>query len=293
MPFGIQHLITSSAEGKRTVTVFDPNDGTVTVHDDHPKFSEIVRIASEPQWDTLSRDTAIDEIKELADVRKVVERALQSLSHDVKVEGNRVLYRGEPVGGLIEDQILANLDDDRPRVWKRLVRFLEKLQQNPNEASREQLFSFLEEHGLVITAEGNFVAYKGTRGAPDYRSVHAGGGIVDGVKVDQVTNAIGSVVEYDREKVNSDSSVSCAEGLHVGSYDYAQGWSSGGFLTCSVDPADVVSVPVDSNAAKVRVSKYQVVDLAPTQAYEAFSSYPEDLSDDRYEDDECSCGCCG
>ena len=53
----------------------------------------------------------------------------------------------------------------------------------------------------------------------------------------------------------------CSFGLHVGSYDYANGWAGDGgrLLLVEFDPQDAVSVPTDCNFQKLRVCKYKVV----------------------------------
>ena len=61
----------------------------------------------------------------------------------------------------------------------------------------------------------------------------------------------------------------CSHGLHIGSYDYADGWagSDGRLLLVEFDPQDAVSVPTDCSFQKLRVCKYTVVaDLTDCKA---------------------------
>ena len=53
----------------------------------------------------------------------------------------------------------------------------------------------------------------------------------------------------------------CSHGLHIGSFDYAEGWSGcdGKLLLVEFDPQDAVSVPTDCSFQKLRVAKYKVV----------------------------------
>jgi hypothetical protein len=275
----IQYQLTQGNDGRKTLTVFDPGDGVTTVNDDHPKFEEVVKYAADPH-------STVEEVKRLVDVAAFVAERLRDLSRDVRVEYGQVFYRGDRVEPVIESQILEYVSEDRTTDWLRLVRFLENIMDNPNANSREQLFKFLTEHGLVITNDGSFIAYKGTCVGPDYRSVRKGPAIVDGVLVNDpqgVPNRVGSVVEFDRAKVNDDPNVGCAQGLHVGSHEYASGWSDGGFLTCKVNPRDVVSVPYDSAHAKVRTSRYEVLALAPSAKLANGSWDPDD--DDAWDED--------
>ena len=51
-------------------------------------------------------------------------------------------------------------------------------------------------------------------------------------------------------------------GFHAGSLDYAEGFGRGGnLMIVEINPADVVSVPNDSDCQKLRTCKYKVVSL--------------------------------
>lgn len=141
--------------------------------------------------------------------------------------------------------------------------FLRRLEANPSPASRSQLFGWLKAGGFTLTAEGFIVGYKSVR--TDGRSAHEGRERVtvetqDG-SVETVTGhvpyPVGASVWMARDLVNDDRNSACAVGLHVGTYDYAHGFSEQ-MLVVLVDPADVVSVPVDSRAQKMRVCRLYV-----------------------------------
>lgn len=182
-----------------------------------------------------------------------------TLSADVKVEGGQVFFRGEAQNGAVVDQILAFLDAGED--FKPLVRFMEKLAGNPQEHSREQLYRWLSTNKFTITPEGDILAYKAVQS--DYRSKHAGKGIVNGELVDNVVNAPGNVCEYVRDEVVHNPGVACAEGLHAGTYSYAVWFGGTGgdskIVEVLVNPADVVSVPTDSSDRKMRVCRYTVL----------------------------------
>jgi hypothetical protein len=87
--------------------------------------------------------------------------------------------------------------------------------------------------------------------------------------------------------VDDNCSVGCSNGLHVGAIDYVKSYGGPGdkVVVCKVNPADVVSVPLDSEHQKVRCCRYEVVaeyngDLLPAVVDE----YDEELDD--YDDDE-------
>ena len=64
-----------------------------------------------------------------------------------------------------------------------------------------------------------------------------------------------------RFKVDDNCDEGCSQGLHVGSITYVKSYGSPGdkVIICKIDPADVVSIPLDSDHQKMRCCKYEVV----------------------------------
>lgn len=141
--------------------------------------------------------------------------------------------------------------------------FLARLERNPSEASRSQLFGWLKAGGFTITTDGLIVGYKSVR--DDGLSVHRGAEPVTVVHQDGTTETVtghvphpvGATVWMSRELVDADRHPACSIGLHVGTYNYAKGFSTT-MLVVLVDPADVVSVPACSGDQKVRVCRLVV-----------------------------------
>ncbi|UQX13392.1 hypothetical protein [Candidatus Mycobacterium methanotrophicum] len=141
--------------------------------------------------------------------------------------------------------------------------FLRRLERNPSQASRSQLFGWLKAGGFTLTTDGHIVGYKSVRA--DGRSAHAGREPVTVVaqngSVETVTGhvpyPVGATVWMARDLVNDDRNSACSVGLHVGTFGYAESFSEQ-TLVVLVDPADVVSVPSDSNAQKMRVCRLYV-----------------------------------
>ena len=65
-----------------------------------------------------------------------------------------------------------------------------------------------------------------------------------------------------RNKVDEDPDRTCSAGLHVCSFDYLPHFShaNGHVMIVKVNPANVVAIPADYNATKMRVSQYVVID---------------------------------
>jgi hypothetical protein len=134
---------------------------------------------------------------------------------------------------------MADTEGD-PRV---LMKFYERCMSNPDPRSIDQLWPFLEHNGIPLTKDGCFLAYKAVR--PDLKDAHSG----------TMTYAIGKYISMPREDVQNDPNIACAPGLHVGAKEYVYKHyrdDSHVMLVVKVDPADVVSVPHDYRAMKLR-----------------------------------------
>lgn len=211
------------------------------------------------------------------------------------VENGHVTIDHDSIDPVLEAHILRLLKDDGTpkdrKNWAAFARFVEKLYTNTDEFVRKQLFGWLNYEtmtgrGFTLTSDGNFIGYKGCAGTADEpRSIHHGSAYVDGVfHQGAIPNKVGSTVEMKRSSVQNNPAVGCSYGLHVGTYDYAKGWAQGVLLTVIVDPRDVVSVPVECEAQKIRVCRYKVLDTTEV-AYTESTYYAED--------DEDTCPRCG
>jgi hypothetical protein len=211
-----------------------------------------------------SEDFDIDYLVGLFDLTQAVAAKFENLSERVTVAHGRVFFDGDEVETALTKQIARFLAEG-VEDWKPLVAFFEKVQQNPNEHSRTQLYNWLEKHDFTITEDGDIVGYKGVNvrtnaeGEEEFISVHSGVAVVDGVKTTgQIPNKPGSVITMPRASVQHDPTVGCHRGLHVGTYQYASTFGQR-LLEVKVNPRDVVSVPTQSSWQKVRTCRYEVV----------------------------------
>lgn len=244
------HVATDDHE---SLTIFLPDGSPLIANDDHPHFAELIEGARE------GIDPA--ELEALADLSVAVSQKLQPLSERVAVADGRVYFDGDAIDSTLTRQIVRCLDAGLSD-WAPLVRFLENAAANPQAHSREQMYDWLRDRDFAITEDGCFIAYKGVAklGDGSLVSVRSGPAIVDGQQVNgQVPNSPGSTIEIARSVVAFDPSQGCASGLHVGTYAYARGWARGALLKVKVNPRDVVSVPTDCSAEKMRTCRYQVL----------------------------------
>lgn len=261
-----------SNENGSNITVF--SDGKMlTATDQHPNWESIRQGA-------LNNDPSI---LDLFDVSQTAAARFERLSDRVTVKNGIVFYDNDPVHNALTEQVVRfireGVEDFNP-----LINFFEKIQSNPNEHSREQLFEWLNVHDFTILPNGNFLGYKGVRSVATtdgvkYESISTGTAISDGVEhTGAIPNPIGAVVEMPRSQVQHDPAVGCHTGLHVGTWNYAHDFAQGAVLKIEVDPRDVVSVPTDCGFQKLRTCRYTVL--------EAITAPVSDALDYDYVDDE-------
>lgn len=230
--------------------------------------------ASDPTYGPVRRYLVDEQGKDFATVRDLVARFRTGVKKAAVeavavVDGDTDQAEAEPYrithGDPVEEVVLAaairltNSDADLAP----LGAFLRRLESNPSQASRSQLFGWLKAGGFTLTTDGLIVGYKSVRA--DGRSAHAGkepvtvqaqDGSVETV-IGHVPYPVGATVWMPRDLVNDDRNSSCSVGLHVGTFGYAERFSER-MLVVLVNPADVVSVPTDSNAQKMRVCRLYV-----------------------------------
>jgi hypothetical protein len=254
----------------------------------HPNYKAILQKAIDGD----------ESVVDLFDVSIKVAKKFENLSERVSVHGGRVFFDGEEVDTALTRQIVKFLEIDAD--FSPLVNFYEKLAQNPNPHSREQLYTWLNAHDFTITPEGDLLGYKGVKKLEDgkYESVNHGRAIVNDQEYNgAIPNNIGDTVTMPRGDVEFNPGVGCSTGLHVGTWDYASGWAKGAVLEVRVNPRDVVSVPTDCGGQKLRTCRYVVTGVtdgnfgtplkSATWGDEAYDDYDDDeYGDDEYYDDE-------
>ena len=260
---------------------------TRAIAPDEKNYDAVNAMIADLQSGKLSQSEFSDKVLELvlaSDIVGVQHRVQNStaISAHVSVADNRVYVDGHEINSVLEQEILNLMLDDPcndDSNFQALVHFVEKLYNNTSDYVRDQLYGWIDyqiNHGtLTITPDGNLITYKGGNlktvdGVPTVMSIHAGHGFINGkeFKNDYLPNCVGDIIEIPRTEVDDDPHAACSIGLHVGTWDYAKGFSQGAVMTVEVDPADVVSVPADYNNQKVRVCRYKVIDIVKDQLNE-------------------------
>ena len=228
----------------------------------------------------LKEGCSEDHMLELIDrVGRVQEYTLGS---GIEVKDGCVLYQGAAVHNTVTERIISFLDLGLP--VEPLVNFLVKLMENPSYSSRNQLYDFLEHKNLPITEDGDFLAYKAVR--HDYNAKHSG----------TLSNKVGETLRMARWGVDDERDHGCSSGLHAGALEYVQSYGcfsdredSDKCIIVKINPANVVSVPKDSDCQKLRTCEYHVLkDYEGQMEHNLYTDDGEEWEDDydSYEEED-------
>lgn len=186
--------------------------------------------------------------------KSIKEQVEQKTDGVFSVKNNKVILKGTdvPVPEPILKKLMELEAEKKPILP--LLRFWRKLATNPTKEAREDLYTFMEKNNIPITEQGDIVTEKGV----SQRRNSFVGDLVDG-HTGSIDNSVGSYVSMPREEVNHDRNKTCSAGLHVAAPDFVRNnWNQKVIIECIVNPKDVVSVPTDYNATKMRVCAYFV-----------------------------------
>lgn len=267
-------MFTLTGDGESSSIAVFVNGQLLVANDTNPNFTAIVKGAREGD----------ESIADLFDIGQAVATSFDAVSERVSYANGELFFDGDPIEGLLVDHIIRSLESGLRDVTG-LVKFLENLQTNPNPESVTMLYDWLQANGeFTIDTDGLLVGYKGV--SSDGKSIHSGKAIVDGQVVKgRIPNDPGSVIEMPRSEVQFDPSIGCHTGLHVGTYEYARSFGNGNLLEVRVNPRDVVSVPTDCSAQKLRCCRYEVVGTIsdPYSQPVLGGEYDDDLYDEDYD----------
>lgn len=221
-----------------TITVLI--DGkTYSVSQDSLLFEPVCTAVKNEDLDTVSR------------ILKVKQQLADYSAGSIKLVNGELLYRDQPIHSTLSERIVRSFNegfDVGP-----MCKFLENLYQNPDPDAINGLWSFLEACNLPITAEGKFVAYKMV--SSEFKDLYTR----------KIDNSPGAKVKVDRSEVEKNPEKTCSQGLHFASRHYIEEGNYGlrtrgdRLVVVEIDPADVVSIPVDYKFAKGRCCAYQVL----------------------------------
>lgn len=235
------------------------------------RYSKVVALLNQENPD-------LDVLRDLLQPANAYVSAFDGTGVVLNVNTGTVTYQGKRISGHLERKVFEVVDSGLPvDPWKR---FVARLAANPSMRAREELDLFLERGNLPITPDGCFLAYK--RVTADYQDCYTR----------SIDNSVGTTVVMPggRSAVDDDARRTCSVGLHFCSKEYLRNFYSGSgrIVAVKIDPADVVSIPVDYNHTKGRTWKYEVVDEIDTSedaAKHEWGIYEYNYVDSDWEDD--------
>lgn len=215
----------------------------------------------ENHWTTMNTNKNFDKIRELIlsgdyesaiellDIKSGIKSSEAGKNGEIEIIDDKLYYNGKQLNGTLVKKIIAKMQEGSK--FDDLMLFLENLVKNPSKIAVNRLYDFLKANDIELTDDGHFYAWKRVRG--DFKDIYSG----------QFDNSPGQIVQMDRSDVDDDDERTCSNGLHVCSASYLKhyGTTSGNkTVKVKVNPADVVSIPVDYNNAKMRVCRYEVLE---------------------------------
>lgn len=249
-----------------TITLIQ-NNRAYTAEKDHPNKTKILELLRKKQYKNVAKLFSIKNKLVGAKV-KTPEGKVESL----EIRNGKLFLGKEELRSIVAEKILELWKAKKG--YKALLKFLEKVLKNPSKESAEALYNFVTKYGLVITKDGDFVAYKSVR--KDFKDWYSG----------TFDNSIGTTPNMKREDVDPDRNVGCSYGLHIGAMEYVKNYKpDGNIVRVECSPEDVVSVPYDCEEQKIRVCQYKVVELVQeAKVYKQEEVWDEDEDDD---DEDC------
>jgi hypothetical protein len=287
----IPYLFTDVDGVKSLTLVLDGEHSTIS--GEHPRFAdiqaEIAAVSTHATDDVTEefRAGVIDKLRRMINAGQSAVDTMRQLSERVSYRDGVIYFDGDPVENALTEHIVKMIKSD-DEGWSGPVTFLENLMANPAKHVRKRLWLWISDRGLTLTADGLVVGYKGVQDDELNSSITHGRNTVwvDGAEhTGHIPNPVGATVTMARSEVDNDRDAGCSQGLHVGTYGFANGFASGRrVLAVTFNPRDVVAIPADSGYQKIRVCRYTVQEVVEEALSETSYAAPFDLGDDEDND---------
>jgi len=213
----------------------------LTINSSDERFVKVCELL-----DNHNGQKALDLVNKKLDYTK--SKISKSKKVGLRVEDGVVWYDELRVPSILSERLIQFIDAKIDT--ESFKKFIINLMKNPTKSSRDSLYTFLEKNHVPLTEDGHFIAYKGV--SKGFKDKHTG----------NYDNSVGKVVSMPRNEVDPNINNTCSTGLHVAAWDYAAHTYGGTTIEVKVSPTDVVAVPTDYNAQKMRVCKYKVIAVA-------------------------------
>lgn len=231
-----------------------------TLSNDHPGYFSIAEHLFDVQVGNSELD--VDYLQKMLDVDKFVEHFSEG---SLVIQGDKVLLHGEELQNTVTEVILEQIRNGQDITA--ISRFLRKVMCNTKKECVDAFWHFVSRCGLRITTDGDVLGYKGVR--QDWMDIWSR----------KYKNSPGSHIYDERAMMDESDYTLCSSGFHIGTLDYATSYASGGrIVLCRFNPKDVIAVPHEGMASKIRVCEYWVMqehnsnELLPHYVYEVIDN---------------------
>jgi len=215
--------------------------GTKSIDVGHHNFDKVKDAITNKEWQDAV--LLMDEVFAITEYSK----------GKIVVKDGQVVLAGHELHNTLTARIIDEMNKQSPDTsyLDNLLAFLENVMENPSFRAVNSLYDFLEHNDIEITEDGHFLAWRGvTSDFKDYRTK-------------TMDNSVGQVLSMPRNEVNEDPEQTCSNGLHVAAKHYIDtAWNCSNVIKVKVNPRDVVAVPNDYQNSKMRVCRFEVMEVA-------------------------------
>ena len=198
----MKHNVKAKIITDQSITILTDME-PLTIRQGQPNFATVAKLIHEGNM-----DEAIDIL-----LTPIADHIARVSEGNITVENGEVMFRGNEIHHVVADKILKMLENDS-KDYLPLVRFVDKLFQNPSQRARNELYDFLSYRALPITESGNVLGYKGVRedhfSCSGNLSTRVISGHVDGQG--RIRNQVGDYLEVERSDVDDNREVGCSSG---------------------------------------------------------------------------------
>lgn len=215
-----------------------------TVNSSHPAYGEIFDVVNkQDQFESTGGDVA----SYVTSLLSVAEYVADKSDGEVEIVGGKLYYGKAELHNGLAKKIIQMFQDGHDISF--MVEFLRRCRENPRPEAVDELYDWVEAGDMPICPDGHFIAFKKVQ--DDYLDFYTR----------TIEHRVGSRPSVPRESVDDNRNNVCSRGLHFCSREYLPNYhgSEGRVMIVKVNPADVVSIPVDYSFTKGRCWIYEVI----------------------------------
>lgn len=208
---------------------------------------------------TAINDNDLSAVKALMDVKQAVS---DFTSGRIEIRDRVLYFKGRELDTSLTRKIVEFVAAGDDQLADPLMRFLDKVMENPSHRAVTGLFDWVSASKMPIAPDGDFYAWKIVRA--DYLDYYTR----------TLDHSPGNTVSQPRNLCDEDPDRTCSAGIHFCSFDYLPSYHAGDdtrrVMLVKINPKDAVAFPRDYNLAKGRCCELTVIQEVPKEELEGF-----------------------